>query len=140
MKFIIRRIVHYLKLDDERINVNIEIDKKKTKNAMAGHKVLVKITNKLKDNNYKGEIIKILGHKNDPGVDILSITNAMGIPDTFNDEVLKELDSVPDEVLAKDWSNRTDLRNEIIFTIDGDDTKDIDDAISNTKKLVIIIN
>ena len=123
----------YLKLDDERINVNIEIDKKKTKNAMAGHKVLVKITNKLKDNNYKGEIIKILGHKNDPGVDILSITNAMGIPDTFNDEVLKELDSVPDEVLAKDWSNRTDLRNEIIFTIDGDDTKDIDDAISIEK-------
>ena len=123
----------FLKLDDDRVKLNVEIDKKKTLGAMAGHKVLVKITNKLKDNNYKGEVIKILGHKNDPGVDILSITNEMGIPDTFSDNVMNELNNIPDEVLEKDLINRTDLRKEIIFTIDGDDTKDIDDAISIEK-------
>ena len=123
----------YLKLDDDRVNIIVEIDKKKTQGAMAGHKVLVKITNKLKDNNYKGEVIKILGHKNDPGVDILSITNEMGIPDTFSASVMKELDNIPDEVLDKDLIDRVDLRKEIIFTIDGDDTKDIDDAISIEK-------
>ena len=128
-----KKNVPYLKLDDDRVKLNIEIDKKKTLGAMDGHKVLVKITNKLKDNNYKGEVIKILGHKNDPGVDILSITNSMGIPDTFSEEVMNEVDNLPNEVLEKDLIGRTDLRNEIIFTIDGDDTKDIDDAISIEK-------
>ena len=123
--------VPYVDLDDERVKIIIKLDK--TMGAMPGHKVLVKITNKLKDNNYKGEVIKILGHKNDPGVDILSITNEMGIPDTFSDEVMKEVDNLPDEVLEKDLIGRTDLRDEMIFTIDGDDTKDIDDAISIEK-------
>ena len=128
-----KKNIPYLKLDDDRVKLNVEIDKKKTLGAMEGHKVLVKITNKLKDNNYKGEVIKILGHKNDPGVDILSITNEMGIPDTFSENVMKELEDIPDEVLEKDLINRTDLRDEVIFTIDGDDTKDIDDAISIEK-------
>ncbi len=123
--------VPYVDLDDERVKITIKLDK--TMGAMPGHKVLVKITNKLKDNNYKGDVIKILGHKNDPGVDILSITNEMGIPDTFSDEVMAEVNNLPDQVLEKDLSGRTDLRNEIIFTIDGDDTKDIDDAISIEK-------
>ncbi len=123
----------YLKLDDDRIKLNIEIDKKKTLNAMDGHKVLVKITNKIKENNYRCEVIKILGHKNDPGVDILSITNEMGIPDTFSEKVIAELDKIPNEVYKEEMINRVDLRNEIIFTIDGDDTKDIDDAISIEK-------
>lgn len=123
--------VPYVDLDDDRVKITIKLDK--TMGAMPGHKVLVKITNKLKDNNYKGEVIKILGHKNDPGVDILSITNEMGIPDTFSDEVMKEVDNLPDEVLEKDLIGRTDLRDEVIFTIDGDDTKDIDDAISIEK-------
>ena len=123
--------VPYVDLDDERVKITIKLDK--TMGAMPGHKVLVKITNKLKDNNYKGEVIKILGHKNDPGVDILSITNEMGIPDTFSDETMKEVDNLPDEVLEKDLVGRTDLRDEVIFTIDGDDTKDIDDAISIEK-------
>ena len=123
--------VPYVDLDDERVKITIKLDK--TMGAMPGHKVLVKITNKLKDNNYNGEVIKILGHKNDPGVDILSITNEMGIPDTFSDETMKEVDNLPDEVLEKDLVGRTDLRDEVIFTIDGDDTKDIDDAISIEK-------
>ena len=121
----------YVDLDDERVKITVKLDK--TMGAMPGHKVLVKITNKLKDNNYKGDVIKILGHKNDPGVDILSITNEMGIPDTFSDKTMEEVNNIPDEVLEKDLVNRTDLRNEMIFTIDGDDTKDIDDAISIEK-------
>ena len=124
----------YLKLDDDRIKLTIEIDKNKTKAVMEGHKVLVKVTNKIKDNLYKGEVIKILGHKNDPGVDILSITNEMGIPDTFSDEVMEEVDKLPNEVAKSEMLGRRDLRDDIIFTIDGDDTKDIDDAISIDKK------
>lgn len=123
----------YIKLDDEKIKLNICVDKDKTKGAMEGHKVVVKITSKLDGNNYRGEIVKIIGHKNDPGVDILSIVNKFGIEDTFSDEVMKELDSIPDTVDEKEMIGRRDLRDQVIFTIDGDDTKDIDDAISIEK-------
>ena len=120
----------FIKLDDEKVKLNIRIDKDKSMGAVEGHKVLVKITSKLEGNNYRGEIIKIIGHKNDPGVDILSIVNKFGIEDKFSDEVIKELDSIPDTVSEEEKAGRRDLRDEVIFTIDGDDTKDIDDAIS----------
>ena len=120
-------------LDDEKVRINVQIDKDKTLGAMPGHKVLVKITNKMKDNNYRGEVIRLLGHKNDPGVDILSIVAKYDIPDTFSDEVINELEDIPDKVSEEEMSGRVDLRDEVIFTIDGDDTKDIDDAISIEK-------
>ena len=123
----------FVKLDDDKVKLNIEIDANKSMNAMPGHKVLVKVLNKLKDNNYKGEVLKILGHKNDPGVDILSIVAKYEIPDTFSDGVLEELNHIPDEVSEEEKKNRRDLRDWMIFTIDGDDTKDIDDAISVEK-------
>jgi len=123
----------YVDLDDKKVKISIMIDSKKTMGAMNGHKVLVKITNKIKDNDYKGEVLKILGHKNDPGVDILSIAAKYEINDIFNDNVMKQADELPFEVLEKEIENRKDLRNEQIFTIDGDDTKDIDDAISLKK-------
>ena len=123
----------FVELDDKKIKIQIIIDPKKTLGAMNGHKVLVKITNKLKDNTYKGEILKILGHKNDPGVDILSITAKYDINDTFEDDVMKQADELPFNVLEKEMVDRKDLRDEEIFTIDGDDTKDIDDAISIKK-------
>ncbi len=123
----------YVKLDDEKVKLTIEIDSKNSMNAMHGHKVVVKVLNKLKNNNYKGEVLKILGHKNDPGVDILSITAKYEIEDTFSDEVLKELDKIPDTVSEEEKQGRVDLRDRLIFTIDGDDTKDIDDAISVEK-------
>lgn len=119
-----------VELDDKKIKICVKIPKDKTKGAMNGHKVLVKITNKLKDNNYNGEVLRILGHKNDPGVDILSITAKYDINDIFNDDVMKQADDLPFEVTKEEIINRKDLRNECIFTIDGDDTKDIDDAIS----------
>lgn len=124
----------HLKLDEEKVKLNIILDKYHMKNAMEGHKVLVKVTNKLGGNTYLGEVIKVLGHKNDPGVDILSIVYKYGIEDTFSDEALKELDNIPDEVEEKEMIGRRDLRDHMIFTIDGNDTKDIDDAIE-VKKL-----
>ena len=123
----------FVELDDKKIKIQIVIDPKKTFGAMNGHKVLVKITNKLKDNTYKGEILKILGHKNDPGVDILSITAKYDINDAFDDDVMRQADELPFNVLEKETKNRKDLRDIEIFTIDGDDTKDIDDAISIKK-------
>ena len=123
----------YIKLDDEKVKLNICIDSDKTKGAMEGHKVVVKITSKLEGNTYRGEVLKIIGHKNDPGVDILSIVNKFGIEDTFSDCVMKELDDIPDTVSEEEMIGRRDLRNEMIFTIDGDDTKDIDDAIAIKK-------
>lgn len=123
----------YIKSDENKLNIKIVIDKNKTLGAMEGHKVLVKITSRIKDNLYNGEIVKIIGHKNDPGVDILSIVYKYGINDIFSDEVMKEVDLIPNEVLVDEYTNRRDLRDEIIFTIDGDDTKDIDDAISIKK-------
>lgn len=121
----------YVDLDNKKMKIKIEIDNKATKGAMNGHKVIVKITNKISsDNYYKGEVLKILGHKNDPGVDILSITAKYNINDIFDDTVMEQADKLPFEVLENEIKNRVDLRNQEIFTIDGDDTKDIDDAIS----------
>ena len=124
---------YYLKSDENKLNVQIIIEKNKTLGAVEGHKVLVKITGRIKDNKYHGEVVKILGHKNDPGVDILSIVAKYGIHDTFSDEVMKEVDEIPNEVLPEEYDGRRDLRDVEIFTIDGDDTKDIDDAISIKK-------
>ena len=124
---------YYLKSDENKLNVQIIIEKNKTLGAVEEHKVLVKITGRIKDNKYHGEVVKILGHKNDPGVDILSIVAKYGIHDTFSDEVMKEVDEIPNEVLPEEYDGRRDLRDVEIFTIDGDDTKDIDDAISIKK-------
>lgn len=120
----------YITLDEEKVKLNIEIDPELSLGAMPGHKVLVKILNKLDKNNYKGQVVKILGHKNDPGVDILSIVNKYGIEEEFPEEVLEEVAKAPDKVYPEDMVGRKDLRNLLTFTIDGDDAKDLDDAIS----------
>lgn len=124
---------YYIKLDDEKVKINILIDNKDRKGALDGHKVLVKVCNKLKGNDYRGEILKILGHINDPGVDILSIVYKYQIEDQFSDEAISELDYIKEEVDEEETKGRVDLRDKLIFTIDGDDTKDIDDAISLEK-------
>ena len=129
----IKNHAFYVKLDDDKVKLDIKLDKDKTRGVVEGHKVLVKLTNKLEGNLYRGEVIKILGHKNDPGVDILSIVAKYNIPDTFSEKVIKELDYIPEEVKPDEMQGRVDLRDEVIFTIDGDDTKDIDDAISIEK-------
>lgn len=119
-----------LKLDNDKLDIVIELDKQSVKDCVEGHKVLVKIIKEIGKKKYLGKVIKILGHKADPGVDILSIAYKYGINDEFNDAVKKELENIPSEVVDSDLVGRVDLTNEEIFTIDGDDTKDIDDAIS----------
>ncbi len=125
--------IGHIKLDDTKLKLDIEIPKKKNLGAVDGHKVLVKIVHSLGKNRYQGEVLKILGHKNDPGVDILSIVYKYNINDQFPDDVQAELLDIPEEVREEDFKGRRDLRNDMIFTIDGDDTKDIDDAISLEK-------
>lgn len=118
-------------LDDNKIKLDIEVPRDKSLNAVDGHKVVVRLDKKMNNSGrYEGRVIKILGHINDPGVDILSIIYKYNINVEFPDEVQKEVSKMPMEVLESDLKGRRDLRDEVIFTIDGDDTKDIDDAIS----------
>ena len=121
--------------DDKRIMQDIFIPKGQSLGAVDGHKVLVQIT-KYADgtDNPEGHISAILGHKNDPGVDILSIIYQHGIEIEFPDNVLKEAEAVPEEIKLDEIKGRTDLRDELTITIDGADAKDLDDAIS-VKKL-----
>lgn len=123
-----------LKPDDDKLDLTIYLSKETTKNCVEGHKVLALLTKNLGHKNYLADCLKIIGHKDDAGIDILSIAYKYNIIDEFNEEVIKELDAISDEVDKKDLLNRKDLTNEVIFTIDGADTKDIDDAISLTYK------
>ena len=118
-----------LLLDDNKKELTIDIAKESQKGLVEGHKVLVKVIKQISNKRYVAAITKILGHKNDPGVDILSIAYKYGITPEFSTEVEEELTFIPDKVLETDYDGRRDLTNEEIFTIDGDDTKDIDDAI-----------
>ena len=120
-------------LDDKKVNLNIIVDEDKTLGAVSGHKVVVRLLNKMDNINYKGAIVKILGHVDDPGVDILSIAAKYEIEDEFPKDVEEQLKNIPDHVLEHEYQGRVDLRDKVIFTIDGDDTKDIDDAISIEK-------
>lgn len=120
-------------IDDKKVNLTIIVDKDKSLGAVSGHKVLVRLLNRIDNQAFKGAIIKILGHVDDPGVDILSIAAKYEIEDEFSKSVSNQLKTIPDHVLEEEYQDRTDLRNQMIFTIDGDDTKDIDDAISLEK-------
>ena len=125
--------VGHIKLDDNKIKLDIEIPSDKTLNSVDGHKVVVELGKKIKDNKYYGEVVEIIGHINDPGVDILSIIYKYSFNIDFPEDVKNEVAKIPTEVRDIDLRDRRDLRDEVIFTIDGDDTKDIDDAISIKK-------
>ena len=120
-------------LDDRKLDISIKLENH-FNNLVDGHKVLVELTKQIGEKKFIGTIIKIIGHINDPEIDILSIAYKYGIELEFNDEVKKELLSIPEFVREQDKNGRVDLTNEMIFTIDGDDTKDIDDAISIKKE------
>ena len=122
--------VPFVKLDDSNKNITIELVGDKNKDIVEGHKVLVKTVKQVNTKKYLAEVVKIIGHKDDPGTDILSIAYKHGIYEDFGEEVEKELESIPNEVNPKDLTGRKDLTGLVTFTIDGDDTKDIDDAIS----------
>ena len=120
--------------DDKKLRMEIILDNKDLDDLVDGHKIQVSIVKEMGKYKYLGEVVKIIGHKNDPGVDILSIIYDHGINDVFTDEVMEEVNALPSEVLDSDRKGRKDLTDMTIFTIDGDDTKDIDDAISISKK------
>ena len=83
---------------------------------------------------YEGSIFKVIGHKNDPEIEVAAIAATHGFFNDFSDEALKELKQIPDQVLEEEIEGRVDLRDEKIFTIDGADTKDMDDAVSIKKE------
>lgn len=120
--------------DNGKIGCDIFIPKAKCNGAVTGHKVVVKIDNYgTESKNPEGEITEIIGHIDDPGTDIMSIIKAYDLPVDFPESVIKSLDDIPDEVSEKDKAGRTDLRNLLTVTIDGEDAKDLDDAITITK-------
>ncbi|MFA1819151.1 ribonuclease R [Virgibacillus oceani] len=121
--------------DDKRIPNDIFIPKGNTNGAVNGHKVITRITKYPEGRkSAEGEIIQILGHKNDPGIDIISIIHKHGITVDFPDEVLEQATATPEIISEDEIEGRRDLRDEVIVTIDGADAKDLDDAIS-VKKL-----
>ncbi len=120
--------------DDKKFASDIFIPKASSKGAIEGHKVVVKLTTYPEGRkSAEGEVIEILGHKNDPGVDILSVIHKHGLPMEFPDDVLKQASDTPETIDESELKNRRDLRNETIVTIDGADAKDLDDAVTVTK-------
>lgn len=121
--------------DNHKFTKDIYIPKAESKGAVTGHKVVVEITDYGSDNhNPEGRVIEILGHVNDPGVDILSVIKAYGLPEEYPDEVMDQVENIPDEVSDEDKLGRVDYRNLQTVTIDGEDAKDLDDAITLTKE------
>ena len=119
--------------DDKKMG-DIFIPKGETKGAVTGSKVIVKIIKRPDLNrSAEGVIEEIIGHKDDPGVDILSIIHQFGLPIDFGEDVYEETENIPEEVTEDDLFGREDLRELITFTIDGDDSKDFDDAVSLEK-------
>lgn len=120
--------------DDREFNTDIFISKKSFNKAKNNQKVVVKITKFPQGNkSAEGEIIEIIGGINEAGVDMLSLIKEYNLPYEFPDDVILEAKKVENKITKKDLQNRLDLRSKNIFTIDGEDAKDLDDAIYVTK-------
>lgn len=121
--------------DNQKFGKDIFIPKEHTKGAVNGHKVVVRITNYGDATmSPEGKVIEIIGHINDPGVDIMSVVRAYDLPVDFPEDVMRILDNVPEEIDQKEIANRLDIRDLQTVTIDGEDAKDLDDAISISKE------
>lgn len=117
--------------DDKKFAKDIFIAKELTMGAVTGHKVVVEITDYGADRrNPEGKIVEILGHINDPGVDILSVIKRYDLAVEFEKEVYQEIENLETEVKEEDKIGREDLRDVLTITIDGEDAKDLDDAVS----------
>lgn len=116
--------------DDKNFGTDIYISKKNFGKARNNHKVLVKITKyPEKDKKAEGKIIEVLGNVNEAGVDMLSLIKEYKLPAKFPEPVVEEAKHCGNKVDKKDIPNRVDARDRIIFTIDGEDAKDLDDAV-----------
>lgn len=121
--------------DDKRITKDIFIPKEAFQGAVSGQKVVVDIVQYPEGRAAaEGRVVEILGHKDDPGVDILSIIRKYQLPEAFPEEVLEEAEQAPDSIAEEELQGRRDLRGKRIVTIDGEDAKDLDDAV-NVEKL-----
>ena len=119
--------------DNARLPRDIFVPRERSKGAMSGHKVVVEITDYGSDKRSpEGKVAEILGHVNDPGVDILSIVRGYELPMEFSVKIMNQVERVSQEVSQADMAGRRDLRDVEMVTIDGEDAKDLDDAVSVT--------
>lgn len=117
--------------DNHKLSQDIFVPVEHSKGAVSGHKVVVKITDYGSDHKSpEGKITEILGHIGDPGVDILSIIKGYDLPTEFPERVMNQAERIPEELTEIDYNAREDLRDWDIVTIDGPDSKDLDDAVS----------
>ena len=117
--------------DNAKVSTDIFIPKEKTMGAMEGHKVVCKIYDYGRaGRSPEAEVIEIIGHISDPGVDILSIVRGYEIPMEFPEKVMRQAEKIPLEISEADTYGREDLRDVMMVTIDGEDSKDLDDAVS----------
>ncbi|MDD5969206.1 ribonuclease R [Anaerostipes sp. 992a] len=121
--------------DNQRFEKDIFLSKSESKNLSEGHKVVVKIIDYGGDGkNPEGKVLEVLGHANDPRVDVLSVIKAYDVPLEFPQEVMQQVKRVNDEVLEREKAGRMDIRGWQTVTIDGEDAKDLDDAITLTRQ------
>lgn len=121
--------------DNPKIAKDIFIPKERSMGAVTGHKVIVAITDYGKDGKKpEGKVTEIIGHINDPGVDIMSLVKVYNIPVEFSPKIMRQVENVSNEVSEADMAGRLDLRDWQMVTIDGEDAKDLDDAVSLTKE------
>ena len=117
--------------DNQKLAEDIFIPVERSKGAVDGHKVVVELTDYGNDRKKpEGKVIEILGHINDPGVDIMSIVKGFDLPVEYPEKVMNQAERVPDEILEADLAGRSDYRDMVMVTIDGEDAKDLDDAVS----------
>lgn len=120
--------------DDVRLHQDVFIPKSLKGNAKTGDVVIAEIIEwPEKRRNPEGKIIEVLGKKEDKGVDILTIIKKHKLPEEFPDKVLSFADKIPDTIPEEEYKNRRDLRDIKMVTIDGEDAKDLDDAVSIEK-------
>lgn len=117
--------------DNSKIGTDIFVPKERSKGAVTGHKVVVELTS-YGDERHKpeGRVVELIGHINDPGVDIMSIVRGFELPTEFGEKVMNQANRTPETVSEADRAGRTDLRGLQMVTIDGEDAKDLDDAVS----------
>ena len=117
--------------DNTKIAQDIFVPKEWSKGAMTGHKVVVEITGYgTNTKSPEGKVVEILGHINDPGVDIMSIVRGFDLPVEFGEKIMNQVERVSQTVSEADCAGRRDLRDVTMVTIDGEDAKDLDDAVS----------
>ncbi len=114
-------------VDSKRYEGKIKVAASKLKGAVVGNICLLELT--FKNFEAEGKVVKILGHVNDPGADIMALVHDASTNVVFSDDVLKEIESLSDTVDTKELKDRIDYTKEDIITIDGDDAKDLDDAV-----------